>query len=296
LSRLAFEGRRWEEAEQLTRTLLEFCRQQAHDALGKNPADLDPEEKGKIRNLATAWNELALVHTEQRKDECIADFHQAIELRKSVDGATANTSAISNLGIAYLTIRVPADLDEAEPCFIEALRLTPESDPFSRSKIAGELGFIAKERLERAMAAGEPTDVINRHLSDAIHRYEQALALTPIQEGGSRAVKHNALGHLYSLVDGHVELGLEHLREAIRAAEQVGSHLLAMAARFNLGLVLYRQGRYQDARDYLAASLAGYEAHGAGHGAEALKVRGALAQLEQVLKSPAGATSGRPST
>jgi tetratricopeptide (TPR) repeat protein len=261
LSRLAFEERRWDEGERLQLALLAYSRNQAAGPLECSDASLDGTARKNIHDLVAALNELGMIQVEQRKEDCFASFDESLTLAQRIGDRASEVTNRLNVGVAYLTVRQPADLERAESCFQDGLQLVPETDRLLRSKFLSELGFVARERLERAISAGQPVEVLNRHLRDAIRFYEEGLALTPEDAVASLIVKHQALGSLYDRA-GLLDQSLDHSRGAIRLYEMQGDSYGAANVRYNIALYLFHAGRFVDAQDYANAALQVFKDYG----------------------------------
>lgn len=256
--RLMQEARNWEGAARLQFLDLDTKRKLAAPYLQLPEATLDEEGRAAIRSLAVLLNELGLTARESGKPECVAMFGEVIELAACVDDKSLQASGWLNQGVSYLTRKPTADLDQAERCLRRGYELVPNTDRLGQSKFLSELGFIAYERFKQAIRAKEPETVSVVHLNDAKQRYEQALSLTPTDALDSVAVKHTALGPIYSAA-GLIDLSMNHFREAIRLYEKLGATFHAGVQRYAAAVALAQAGRVLEARDYAHAALDDFE-------------------------------------
>ena len=276
--RVAFEARQWPEAERLQSARVEWSRKRALAALA-SPADgLDAENRSLIRSLGAALCELGLIQREMGDAKCVSTMQEAIALVQRVGNKATEALNNLNLGVAYLTLPSLYDLSKAESCFQHGLDLTPESDKFTSSKFLSELGYIALERFLQGREAKEADEVLSTHLNNAFQFYQRALALTPPDAIASLAVKHSALGGIYSEA-GDLENALIHWREAIRYKETLGDLYDAARSRYAIAEALANVGRFADARDYADAALSNFETYRATDWIQ--KTRGLIEWIEQ---------------
>jgi tetratricopeptide (TPR) repeat protein len=258
--RIAFEGRQWDTAERLQSARVSHSRSRAAEALSSPVEQLDSELTGRIKSLAVALGELALIQREQGKRECFAGFDEARRLLQHIGDGVGEAVHCLNLGVAYLTLERPPNLKEAESCFQRGLQLTPDRDGLGRSKFLSELGFIEQERMNLAIEKQNASESV-KHLTNAIRLYEDALELMPEDAVASLAIKHQALGDLYRRAN-LIDRSIEHTRDAIRYHERDGNRYGVAATNVNMALSLYEAGRLLDAKEYAEAGLSIFESYG----------------------------------
>ncbi len=133
------------------------------------------------------------------------------------------------------------DLDQAEQWYRRSLELRPKDDQQGRGGCEAELGAVACERFQEAMAAKQPSEA-QAQVEAALQHYHQALTLLPADAVNDLWVTHTALGEIYR-VFGQLELALKHAQEAIRISDEGGNHYGAAQTRYNVALALL-QGRH----------------------------------------------------
>ena len=135
------------------------------------------------------------------------------------------------------------------------------SDDVGRGRTLGQLGLIARERFDEALAAKRSPEEAAPHLVKAIQFYEQALEMFPKTAVTDRGIAHHQLGVNYR-VAGNVERALYHYRQDIRYCEEAGDTYGAGHGRRSAALALLHAGRLDDARAYAEAALANFNFFG----------------------------------
>jgi hypothetical protein len=125
--------------------------------------------------------------------EVVRDFL----LRHSTQTETATCAF--NLGHAYKDLPALRDLSQTEQWYRRSLELPAEDDRLGRGKTLAQLGYVAWEQFNEAQQAGEPQAVLLEHLNAALHAYQQARTMVPLDEVDSLAVYHNVLRNIYRL-------------------------------------------------------------------------------------------------
>ena len=155
------------------------------------------------------------------------------------------------------------DLDQAEHWFQHSLSLRPDSDRLGRAQSLSSLGDVALERFDDAQAAGEAEPVLLKHLNAALRSYQQSLDLTPADDHESRASIENQLGIVFARA-GDTGQALRHYQRSIQHKEARGDIYEAGQTRYNIALLLARDGRTGDALHYARAALDNFQQAGPG--------------------------------
>ncbi|MEO1644884.1 MAG: tetratricopeptide repeat protein, partial [Chloroflexota bacterium] len=165
-----------------------------------------------------------------------------------------------NLGRAYQDIVSIRDLVESEKWYQRSLELTPESDSWSRAGDLGQLGMVAYERFEEAIAEKD-IEKATEHITIALTRYHEALSLFPANAINELAVAHNQLGLIYSDI-GEATQALDHYQKAVHYHEQADNHYGAANTRYNMAILFVNQRQFEHARTYAQAALKGFQRYG----------------------------------
>ena len=259
--RLAQEARQWPEAELLQRVCVEWDRQQAAAALARPAAELDSRERNAIRTLAVSIHYLADIQREQQQAECAQSYKEVVELCQQIGEQPVEATAAFNLGHAYKNLPALRDLEAAERWYGRSLELHAEGDRLGRGKCVITLGNVAYERFKEARAAGAAKAELLQHLTAALNRYQQALALLPANAVNDLAVTHNQLGVIYDDA-GQTARALEHYQQCVHYDEQAGNFYGAGQTRRNVAIMLTQQNRLADARAYAKAALRNFQVYG----------------------------------
>jgi len=217
----------------------------------------DPSNASVLKDLG------GVLHFLKRHDEA----KRALRLALKLDPALAE--AWRNLGVIHADDKEWATAAE---CFEQCIKLAPEWDDGQRylSVVLQGGGHLAE-----AAAASRKALEANPNSAGALDLYiHQMLRLeqrgearefleTLAVNGASRPEIHNALGELY-YYDNFLEKAKEHFLAAGRGG--------IVSAYNNLGVALYRQQRYAEARESFEKCLAAEPGH-----------RGALTNLEKTL-------------
>ncbi|HEX9370719.1 MAG TPA: tetratricopeptide repeat protein [Roseiflexaceae bacterium] len=281
--RLAREARRWDEAERLQPTGVDWNRQRAAPALAIPPEQLDAGQRNAIRSLAVSLHALGQIHRELGQAECVPAYEEALELVERIGGRAVAAACAFNLGHVYMDIPTIRNLAQAERWYRRSLELHDERDRLGRSKCMDELGLVAYERFKEARAADRPEDELLRHINDALCSCHEALDLLPPNAVNDLAVVHNQLGNIYNDV-GDLDRVLPHYRESIRHEEMQGNLYGAAQTRFNVALALANAGRHHEALLYAEAALRNYATYGDGAAAEVQETQGLIAEIERAMR------------
>jgi tetratricopeptide (TPR) repeat protein len=179
-------------------------------------------------------------------------------------------------------MRVPRlrDLDQAEYWFQRSLSLYPDSDRRGRANILSYLGAVALARFDDASTAHEAEPVLVKHLNDAIHSYQQSLDLTPADDHQARGVDENQLGIIFSRA-GDTSQALRHYQRSIQHKEARGDIYDAGTTRYNIAVLLRRDGRISDALHYARAAVDNFRQAGLGAISDAADAERLITRLEQ---------------
>jgi len=281
---IARRSRDWPNAQRLQHRSLDRHRQQATAALGKPADQLDDNERNRIRTLAVSLSDLADIQRDQGDPECISHYQEAITLDRRIGRRRDEATDLFNLGHAYLTIPDVRDLDLAEASYQASLNLYTVDEPLDQARRLGQLGNVALERYYHARKADQPdANLLLGHLNTALHRYRQALSLTPADAPEDLDIAHGQLGITYSEATRfdpqHLGTALQHYRQAIHLATTTGDSYRAGQTRHNAALLLAGAGRTTDARAWATAALRDYETVGPGAQTKIDATRNLIAQL-----------------
>jgi tetratricopeptide (TPR) repeat protein len=278
--RLAGQARDWPAATTLQTALLAWERDQTAAALDVPPASLTPDQRTQIRNLAVALNELGTILLLQDDSGCLPHYQEALALAQRIGDRPAEAQYAGSLGNAYLLVPGLRDLDQAGHWYQHSLDLRPDDDQIGRASCHGQLGALALERFDGALAAGEAEAVLLEHLNAALGHYRQALDLFPAGDHQHRAVGEHQLGLIYRRA-GDSGQALRHYQQALQHHEARGDIYGAGQTRSNIAVLLDEAGRTGDALHYAHAALASFQQAGPGAAGAADQARQLIADLEQ---------------
>ena len=257
-SDLAYEARRWKEAEHLGQLLVELTRCWAADALAVPQEKLGESERNTIRALAVAIQRLADIQYELSETACIASYEEAVDLMQRIGNRTGEASIAINLGNAYFELPAIRNLDRADKWYQCAFGLFSVGDYARRGKSLIALGNVAYKRFSVEKAAGALEEVYLKHWKCAVDYYRQALALFPEYAVEDLAMAHGSIGNVYSDA-GQIDMARTHYDSTIGLYEQAGNIYSAAQGRHNMAGLLGRAGQLSDALYYAKAALRGYQ-------------------------------------
>jgi tetratricopeptide (TPR) repeat protein len=278
--RLARQARDWPTATALQNTLIALLRGQAAAALAAPPASLTPAQRAQIFNLGAALTELGNVLLQQEDPGCLPLFREALALDQRIGDRLAESVDAGELGMAYILVPGLRDLGQAEQWLQHSLSLRPDSDQAGRAHSHNQLGMAALARFDDARAAGKRQKVLLKHLNSAFGHYRQALDLLPADDHQNRADVENQLGSIFAHA-GDTGQALRHYQQSIHHEEARGNIFGAGTTRFNIALLLARDGRTGDALHYAQAALDNYQQAGTGAASDADDARQLIAALER---------------
>jgi tetratricopeptide (TPR) repeat protein len=278
--RLVQKARDWPAATTLQTARTAWNRDQAAAALAATPASLTDSQRNQIRNLAVNLHELAQILRAQADPGCLPYFQEALGLFERIGGRQEEANLAHGLGSAYLTVPGLRDLGQAEYWYQRSLTLRPHSDQHGQATNLTQLGSVALERFEGALAAGEAQPVLREHLSAALGYYLQALALTPGGDHQARTTIESQLGTIYSRA-GDTGQALRHYQQSLQHTEVRGDTHTAGVTRYNIAVVLAAAGRAGDALLYARAALGDFQQAGPGAADYAAAAERLIADLEQ---------------
>jgi len=279
---IAREARRWDEAERLQRTRVDWNRQRAAAALALPPESLDGARRNAIRSLAVSLEQLGNIQRELEQPDCVAVYEEAIPLCQRIEDKAEEAVVAFNLGRAYNDIPALRDLAQAERWYQRSLELHDKRDQQGRAHCLAQLGLVARQRFVEAQAANKPAEELLQHLATAVDYYHQALDLLPPNAVNDLAVAHNQLGNIYRDA-GDLDRALSHYREAIRYNEGAGNLYEAARTRFNVAIALANAGRLADALLYAQAALRNFATYGERAAAEVQEMQGAIELIERAM-------------
>jgi tetratricopeptide (TPR) repeat protein len=278
--RLAEAARDWPTASTLQNTRIAWHRDRASAALGVPADSLTAEQRNHIRNLAGSLGGLGNILLAQEDPGCLNYFHEALMLDQRIGDRAGEAQAAGSLGNAYVIVPSLRDADQAERWFWHSLRLRLESDRLGRSQDLGSLGAVALERFDEALAADEAEPVLLQHLNAALRSYQEALGLTHADDHEQRAIVENQLGTIYKRA-GDTRQALHHYQQAIQHHEPRGDIYGAGQSRYNIAILLARDGQISDALHYARAALDNYHQTGPGAATDAADAEQLIDDLEQ---------------
>ena len=201
-------------------------------------------------------------------------------LAQRISDRREEAQAAGNLGNAYLTAPSLRDLDQAEHWLQRSLSLRPDNDRVGRGVCRGQLGTVALQRFDDAIAAAKTEPVLLlQHLNTAIRCYQQALALFAADDHEHRGAVEHQLGAVFAKSD--TSQALRHFQQAIQHHEARRDIFRAGQARYGIAILLAYEGRTSDALRFARAALLNYQQAGPGAAAPAAEARQLIARLEQ---------------
>ena len=278
--RLAWQARDWPAATTLQTARIAWNQDRAAAALAAPPASLTPLQRNEIRNLGVSLLELANILLEQDDPGCLPHIQEALTLAQRIGDRASEAQRAGSLGNAYLMVPGLRDLDQAERWFQHSLSLRPDGDRLGRAGCLHQLGRVAQETFDDARAAGEAEEVLLEHLNTALRSYQQAQDLTPADDHEHRALIENQLGTIYGRA-GDTRQALRHYQQAIQHDQARGYVYGAAQDRYNIAVLLARDGRVGDALLYARAALDNFRQAGPGAAAAAANAEQFIADLEQ---------------
>jgi tetratricopeptide (TPR) repeat protein len=258
---LAEEARQWAEAERLQRAAVRWAREQAAAALALPAEVLDAAQRNRIRTLGVSLGTLGNIQRGRGQADCIASYTEATEMAERAGDRAGEARVAFGLGNAYKDLSAVRDLAEAERWYQRSLEMREEQQPHGRARGLGQLGIVAYERFNEALAARRPEKELIEHLDAALRSCHEALELIPPDAVNDLAVTHNLLGLICSRA-GDLDRALPHYQHSIRYREEQGDLYGAAQTRGNVAITLAKVGRLADARAYALAALRNYETYG----------------------------------
>ena len=276
---LARAARDWPAATRLQHTLITWARDRAAAALAAPGGQFTPLQRGQIRTLSVALEDLGHILRFQDDPGCLPYYEEALSLCQQISARTDEADLAGTLGNTYQNIPGVRDLGQAEHWYQHSLTHRPDGDTLGRARVLWGLGNVAYERFNVARGAGEPGQVLLAHLNTALDRLQQALALFPADDAQDRAGIHNQIGNIYSVV-GDTRQALRHYQQSIQYKEARGDTYGAGTTRYNIALLLADDGRRADALLYARAALSDFENVGPGAAQDAAQTRDLITRLE----------------
>jgi tetratricopeptide (TPR) repeat protein len=277
---LARRARDWTAATTLLTARTAWDRDQAAAALGAAPASLTPAQRIQVHNLAVSLHELAQILADQADPDCLPYYEEALSLLERIGGRREEAELSINLGNAYLDVPELRDLDKAKHWHQRSLSLRTDSDQYGQAKSLAQLGRVALDQFDEAQAADEAEPVLLDHLNTALGYYQQSLALAPVGDHKSRAIREFQLGVIYDRA-GNTGQALRHYQQALRHDEAREDIYGAGQTRFNIALLLADDDRVSDALLYARAALDNFQQAGPGAAAASARAERLIADLQQ---------------
>jgi tetratricopeptide (TPR) repeat protein len=279
-ARLARNARDWAAATTIQEAIITWLREQGAAALAIPAASLTQDQRIQIRNLGAALTGLGNILLNQEDPACLQHYQEALALDQKIGDRVAEAQDAGLLGSVYLRVSGLKDLDQAERWFRRSLSLHSDSDRSGRAVILELLGSVALDRFDVAQAAGEAEPVFLEHLNAALHDYQQSLDLTPADDHQARGVRENQIGNVFGRTRDTGQ-ALRHYQRSIQHKEARGDIYAAGTTRYNIALLLARDGRVGDALHYARAALNNYQQAGPSADHDADEARKLIANLNQ---------------
>lgn len=219
-------------------------------------------------------------------EAAMANYAEAAEIFAQLGERRWQARVLSNTGYAYKTL---GELHRARVSFEHARRLFEQVEDRRGEANAldnlAQLQLDTERRRELGIEAGsdEPATSPIEH-GQAVELHRQALALH-LDTGDRRgeALTRRRLGDAYLQAEGPQPQNLERarveLRRAVELATEIGDRGTESQARYSLGVLDSRQGRFADARQQLQVALELAQAGGLDTYAADILLR--LARVEQ---------------
>lgn len=258
---LAHQSRNWEQVERLQRMCVNWERQQVATTIAHPNAKYNSKEQNAIRSLAASLIDLGQIQLGQEDPDCENSFLEAASLLERIGDLMGLAAVFFNLGNAYIDLAAFRDLNKAEKCFTQILKLVSNNDQLGCAKGYYSLGHVAYERFKKAKVSGADETELLEYLNSALGFYWQALAQLPADATHDLTVTHFHLGLIYAEA-GETASAQNHWQESIRYVEQLGNFYKAGQARFNMARMLAQQGLMPDARAYAEAALRNFQVYG----------------------------------
>ena len=229
--------------------------------------------------LSTLCQSLGWRYGDVKSDESLAAAEQAVDLARELGEPTLFLQALRSRSEAR---RLHGDLDGAEQDAIECLSLTePQGQTLDRALALGSMALVHRWRgrfdqaidcLEQAAAIARragadaiETDQLSAlglvqtevgQWQDALSTFGRALDVAQAAHNlyGTASVLGNR-GNLFYQLDNLDEAEHDH-EQALQLDERLGDRVSAAHANGNLGLVHWRRGDLDKARQYMLRSLA----------------------------------------
>lgn len=258
---LAERGRDWPTAIRLLQGRVAFDRQRAELVLAVDPANLDIDQRYRIRTLAVSTHELGELLREQQQPECETAYIEALELVQRIGDEQAEATTAHNLASAYLDVPQLRNLDQAERWERHALNHYHPADKLGPARSMNQLSSIHAARFDEAQATGRSKAELLGHLNAALDVSQQALDSCAPDAVSDLAKIHTQLGAVYRRA-GDVDTAMKHYRESIRYDEAAGNRLNAAQTRKNTAVLLATNLRTDEALLWAQAALAGFQEGG----------------------------------
>jgi tetratricopeptide (TPR) repeat protein len=285
-ARLSQKNQRLFRAEKLQELCVQWDREKAKASLGKQPDELEVEDKESYRGLADSLYHLSSILREQGTPSIKVD-EEAVALRERLGEKEPASAWAYEIGESYTEIPEIRELAQAERWLKRGLDLKREEDRVGRAKCLAQLGRIAWVRFNDARKSERPEPELRRYLNDARMYYQAALEHDPPEDYATLARHHEELGHISQAV-GDFERALPHYREAIRYYDLCGNLQAASSARFNLGIDLRNAGRLAEARKLALTAREGFQRLGKSETEMLQRTNALLEHIDQKLHGKKG--------
>lgn len=278
---LAKQALKWAKAERLQRVRVDWDRKRAASVLELSPDALNDVQRNDIRTLVVSLHDLGEIQRERQEPSCVRAYEEAFDLTKRINDRPSSAVCVFNLGHALKDIATIRDLAKAEDWYRRSFELRDERDRQGRGQCLGQLGSVALERFNEAVAAKEPEKELLRHLNAALDAYRKVLNVIPPDAVDDLAVAHNQLGMVYERA-GDLDRALPHFRKSIQYQEMQGNLYNAAGVRFNVAVTLTGAGRFEDAMDYARSALRGFSDCGPGATDQVRKCQDLIRRIQEL--------------
>jgi len=261
--KLAIRNKKFREAAQLQKILLNWCRSKAEPMLIIRKEALTEDQRFTLKQYAVSLQDLGLIQDELEEHECADSFREALRINTLLGNIISAANDAHNLGNVYTGNTQLRDLDKAEGYYQQSLNLRPQNDTTGKAICAGSLGRVAMARFFDAHRQKRSKSELLMLLNKALGQYLYTLELLPKNAVDDLAVTHNAIGVIYKNA-GQIDQALHYYNGSIRYKEASGNHFGAGRTRYNIALMMAQHGRFEEALLYARAALKNFEPYGEG--------------------------------
>ncbi|WP_187970250.1 CHAT domain-containing protein [Aquibium microcysteis] len=250
---IAMEDRDWSHAAAILRNRIDWRRTTTAGARARADAERTGAERNALRSLAASLHQLGEMLTESGSPDCVPALEEAKDIAAVIGDRRVEAGCAFYLGNAHVRVPSIRDLGTAEHWYRTSLALRAADDRAGRGRCYAQLGSVALRRSYDARVAGADAETLLGHLNAAYEAYREALDAFGADDLASLAVTHNQLGVVFR-IGGAVDQALAHYRQSIAFEEQAQNPFGSAETRFNVGLMLFEEGRLLEARAYAHAA------------------------------------------